>query len=88
MVIFKNIVNYPLPTTLVAQTMVFPITEGPLLITNIVAMLAPPLDFRGNKSVVLGLSRLYVDETAPVLSKAILKLPVIKETYLKMKSFI
>ena len=87
MVIFKNIVDYPLPTTLVAQTMVFPITEGPLLITNIVAML-PPLDFRGNKSVVLGLSRLYVDETAPVLSKAILKLPVIKETYLKMKSFI
>ena len=41
MVIFKNIVHYPLSTTLVAQTMVFPITEGPLLITNLVAMLAP-----------------------------------------------
>ena len=53
MVIFKNIVDYPLPTTLVAQTMVFPIAEGPLLITNIVAML-PPLDFRGNNAELYG----------------------------------
>ena len=54
MVIFKNIVDYPRPTTLVAQTMVFPITEGPLLITNIVAMLAPTLNFRGNKAELYG----------------------------------
>ena len=65
MVIFKNIVDYPLPITLIAQIMVFLITQGAPQITNIVALLAP-LDFRGNKSVVLGLSRLYVDDTVTI----------------------
>ena len=63
MAIFKNIVNYPVPITLMVQIMFFLITQGPPQITNIVALLAP-LDFRGNKTVVLGLPMLYVDETA------------------------
>ena len=59
---FKKIVDYPLPITLIAQIMVFLITQGAPQITNIVALFAP-LDFRGNKTVVLGFPRLYVDET-------------------------
>ena len=53
MAIFKNIVDYPLPITLIAQIMVFLITQGAPQITNIVALFAP-LDFRGNKAELNG----------------------------------